>query len=66
MRDQAQAERADMPRHMVSCENCKRWTETKRCARCGVAAYVGLNVRKGIGKSIRNYVSRIRRTTPAA
>lgn len=27
---------------------------------------VGLNVRKGIGKSIRNYVSRIPRTTPVA
>lgn len=38
MRDQAQAERVDMPPHMVSCEHCKKW-KTKRCDRCGVAAY---------------------------
>lgn len=46
MRDQAQAERVDMPPHMVSCEHCKKWSKTRRCARCGVAACCGVECQK--------------------
>lgn len=46
MRDQAQADRVDMPPNTVSCEHCKKWTKTKRCARCGVAAYGGVECQR--------------------
>lgn len=46
MRDQAQAERVDMPPHMVSCEHRKKLTKTRRCAMCGVAAYCGVECQK--------------------
>lgn len=46
MRDQAQADRVDMPPNTVSCEHCKKWTKTKRCARFGVAAYGGADCQR--------------------
>lgn len=46
MKDHAEAEKMEMPLHMVSCGNCKKWTETKRCASCSVAAYCGVECQK--------------------
>lgn len=61
LRNKGQNDGVDMPWHMLSCENCKKWTRRGGVPSVARRRIVGLNVREVIGKTIRSYLSRIRK-----